>query len=119
MRGQTGHGTTKLPNCGLRRCRNVINSAIPLKISGSAPPQIRGPLHGGPAAKWLDPFPQCEVTRLALNRRRGPRLSRQPLGGGFNRSTQHSSLLIWRVETVCIWRGACTDMVPREQKAEL
>jgi hypothetical protein len=25
--------------------------------------------------------------------------------GGFNRSTQHSSLLIWRVETVCIWRG--------------
>jgi hypothetical protein len=25
--------------------------------------------------------------------------------GGFNRSTQHSSLPIWHVETVCIWRG--------------
>jgi hypothetical protein len=29
----------------------------------------------------------------------------QNCGGGFNRSTQHSSLLIWHVETVCIWRG--------------
>jgi transcriptional regulator with XRE-family HTH domain len=28
-----------------------------------------------------------------------------PSVGEFNRSTQHSSLLIWHVETVCIWRG--------------
>ena len=26
------------------------------------------------------------------------------LGGGFNRSTQHPSLLIWHVGRVCIWR---------------
>ena len=73
---------------------------------------------------WLHPNASQNV-RFFLHRGRRPYMAQSVIsllcskrslsGGGFNRSTQHPSLVIWHVGTVCI-SGACTNMVHAKAK---
>ena len=130
MRSRTARVMTTLMRNGRdRRSENPFGPTRYLSacswlgpISGSHQGQQPLRLHrdrGNPPSEnrpytWLHPNTSQKV-KLLLHRGRRPYMAQSgvrcgatecPLsGGGFNRSTQHSSLLIWRVETVCIWRG--------------
>ena len=59
----------------------------------------------GVSFSWDVPWPSSYRCRLlALSRHAGMSALCLLSGGGFNRSTQHPSTLIWHVEMACIWR---------------